>query len=270
MTVLPDWRLAGNILSMGTLRNWLAAEPFTLTLSSGFFGFFAHAGMLQALSENGLRPARVTGTSAGSLVGAACAAGLSSGEILDVLLALRRDDFWDPGFGAGLLRGELFRQRLRDMLPAARFEDCPLPFAVSVHQWRGRLTRVIDSGDLIDAVYASCAIPLLFQPITLDGRWCADGGISDRWGLAGTTAGERVFYHHLGSRSPWRRADDPGLQIPRRSNLVALELKDMPRSGPSKLHLGAEISRRAHAATREALGTVTGAERDGYRIVAAD
>ena len=30
------------------LEDWLRAEPFTLALSSGFFGFYAHCGALQA------------------------------------------------------------------------------------------------------------------------------------------------------------------------------------------------------------------------------
>lgn len=253
---------------MPTLRDWLAAEPFTLTMSSGFFGFFAHAGMLAALNDAGLRPARLTGSSAGALVATAFASGLSADDTLGTLLALRRADFWDPGFGPGLLRGERFRARLQDVLPASGFADCALPLALSVHQWHGRLTRVIDHGELVPAVYASCAVPLLFQPITLDGRWCADGGIGDRWGLAATAPGERVFYHHLGSRSPWRRADDPGLRIPARPNLAALELRDIPRSGPSKLHLGAAIADLARTRTTKALTAPLNTIHPDWRSVA--
>lgn len=255
---------------MTTLRVWLAAEPFTLSLSSGFFGFFAHAGMLAALADAGLAPARITGSSAGALVGTACASGLSAEDTLRVLLDLRREDFWDPGFGAGLLKGERFRSRLRETLPASRFEDCVVPLALSVHQWRGRLTRVIDSGELVPALYASCAVPLLFQPVTLDGRWCADGGLRDRWGLAGTQAGERVFYHHLGSRSPWRRADDPGLRIPARANLAALELHDVPRSGPNRLNLGAGIADLARTRTAQSLDAPLNTSEPGWRTVAGD
>lgn len=248
-----------------TLADWLAAEPFTLTMSSGFFGFFAHAGMLAALHDAGLRPARVTGSSAGALVGGVYAAGLAPQEIVDALLQLARRDFWDPAPGLGFLRGVLFRETLARLLPVHRFESCRLPLALSVHQWAGRRTRVIDSGDLVPAIYASCAVPLLFHPLRLDGALCADGGIGDRWGLAGVAEGERVFYHHLGSRSPWRRRDDPGLQIPRRRNLAALELVDIPRSGPTKLALGKEIVALARERTRHALGVPPGAAQAGFR-----
>ena len=45
-----------------TLREWLAEGPFTLALSSGFFGFFAHAGVVSVLEAEGLRPARIAGS----------------------------------------------------------------------------------------------------------------------------------------------------------------------------------------------------------------
>ncbi|MFZ5722935.1 MAG: patatin-like phospholipase family protein [Pseudomonadota bacterium] len=248
-----------------TLAEWLAAEPFTLTLSSGFFGFFAHAGMLQALSDAGLRPARITGASAGALVGSAHAAGLSPQRIVDELLGLARHDFWDPAPGLGFLRGARFRERLTRLLPVARFEECAIPLAVSVHEWSSRRTKVMMHGDLVPAIYASCAVPLLFHPLRLEGNLCADGGIGDRWGLAGTRAGERVLYHHLGSRSPWRRAGDPGLQIPERDNLAALELREIPRSGPSKLQLGRQIVAQARAATMQALQAAPGTESGSFR-----
>jgi len=44
---------------MNTLRDWLRAGPFTLAMSSGFFGFYAHAGFLSVLEAEGLLPARV-------------------------------------------------------------------------------------------------------------------------------------------------------------------------------------------------------------------
>ena len=58
-----------------TLRDWLRQKPFTLTLSSGFFSFFAHCGMLSVLEEEGLTPQRITGASSGAMVGACWASG---------------------------------------------------------------------------------------------------------------------------------------------------------------------------------------------------
>src|SRR5689334_8453056 len=101
-----------------TLRQWLAEGPFALTLSSGFFGFFAHTGLMTALEDAGALPARLSGSSAGALVSGLWASGVDAPAIRDALLALRREDFWDPGFGLGLLRGRLFRERLEALLRA--------------------------------------------------------------------------------------------------------------------------------------------------------
>ena len=82
-------------------RDWLASQPFTLALSAGFFGFFAHTGVLQALEEAGLRPRRIVGVSAGALAGGLWASGLSAAELAEELVRLRRVDFWDPGLPLG-------------------------------------------------------------------------------------------------------------------------------------------------------------------------
>src|SRR5262249_10850919 len=160
-----------------TLRDWLAEAPFTLAMSSGFFGFFAHAGVLSVLEEQTLLPARLCGSSAGALVGGlwACglsarqifgqlrllrrwhgcalggssagalvgglwASGLSAQQICDQLRLLRREHFWDVRPGLGLLRGALFRERLESLLGAPTFAACRAPLAVSVFDVRARRT----------------------------------------------------------------------------------------------------------------------------------
>ncbi|MCA9643918.1 MAG: patatin-like phospholipase family protein, partial [Myxococcales bacterium] len=65
-------------------------------MSSGFFGFFAHAGVLRALERAELTPRAVSGSSAGALVTGLWAAGLGAEAIEDELMRLERDHFWDP------------------------------------------------------------------------------------------------------------------------------------------------------------------------------
>lgn len=238
---------------MPTLHHWLTAEPFTLTMSAGFFGFFAHAGVLAALEEAGLAPQAVTGSSSGALVTAAWAAGRGAAELRERLLALERADFWDPAPGLGLLRGRLMRQQLADLLGVADMRDCRVPVALSVYDARARQTVVWRTGSLVEAVYASCAFPFLMQPLVKDGRLYWDGGILDRPGLAGTAAGERVLYHHIASRSPWRGQKSDALRLPQRPNTASLALHNLPRSGPSKLHTGPRIYALAREGALRAL-----------------
>jgi len=238
---------------MTTLRDWLAEEPFTLVMSSGFFGFFAHAGLVSVLEEEGLLPARIAGSSAGALVGALWAAGVPAARIRDELRGLRRADFWDPRPGPGLLRGALFRRLLERVLPVQTFEECRIPLALSVHDLRARRTVVLRAGPLAPAIHASCALPFLFHPVRIEGRLYSDGGIADRPGLAGVEHGARVLHHHLTSRSPWRRWNSPALRAPQRPGLRAIALEGLPRAGPFRLGRGREAMERAAAGAREAL-----------------
>jgi NTE family protein len=234
-----------------TLREVLAEAPFGLTMSSGFFGFFAHTGMLTALLEAGLVPTRVTGSSAGALVGGLWAAGLEPHEARRSLEGLTRDAFWDPWPGPGVLRGRKFRRLIDGLLPTPGFHQTRVPFAASVYDPLARRTMVVAEGDLAPAIHASCAVPFMFHPVRIGRRLYVDGGVADRPGLAGMPQGSRVFYHHLASRSPWRSHASMG--IPRREGLVALAIRGLPRPTPFNLAVGPQAIDLAYARTREAL-----------------
>jgi NTE family protein len=124
---------------------------------------------------------------------------------------------------------------------------------LSVHDVVARKAFAPTRGDLATVIHASCAVPGMFHPVWLRGRPCVDGGVSDRHGLVGVAPGERVFYHHLASRSPWRRPGSAGLRVPARSNLQALVVPELPRVHPFALQRGPEAFDRAYRATRAAL-----------------
>jgi len=240
---------------MRTLRDWLAEKPFTLAMSSGFFGFFAHTGVVSVLEEQDVRPARIAGSSAGALVGALWGAGIPAARIREELLELRREHFWDLWPGLGLLRGRLFRALLERVLPVRTFEETPVALALSVWDLLARKTVVLEQGPLAPAIHASCALPVLFHPVRLGGRLYADGGIADRPGLAAVSVGDRVLYHHLTSRSPWRRRNSSALRVPARHGLQAIALQGIPRLGPFRLDRGREAMDRAADGAREALAS---------------
>ena len=245
-----------------TLREHLREGPFALAMSSGFFAFFAHTGFLTVLEDEGLLPTRASGSSAGALVMGTWASGLDAPLLARELDQLERSHFWDPGIGAGLLRGRLFRERLERLLPSRAFDGCRIPVAVSVFEVRSRRTRVLTSGDLGAAIQASCAVPLLFHPVAIDGRSYLDGGILDRPGLVGMPDSEaRVLFHHIGSKSAWRTK----LEVPKRRGMVTVVLQDLPRSGPFKLEAGREAFRVARAAMKRALDVKI---KDGLVIAA--
>lgn len=222
-------------------------------MSSGFFSFFAHGGVMAALEEARLLPDTLAGSSAGALTGGLWAAGLPADSIAELYFSLRKDDFWDPGPGLGLLRGQRFRALIRRASPVARLEDCRRSVGFSAFdllRWR---TRVLRRGDLADALYASCAVPFMFHPIRSHGGLLVDGGVADRPGMAGIPTGQRVFYHHIVTRSPWRRSASPEPKVPHRGNMVTLVIRDLPRPGPDALEQGRLAWRAARRATRRAL-----------------
>ncbi len=227
------------------LADWLGEQPFALAMSSGFFSFFAHTGMLAALTARGLAPSSVSGSSAGALVGGAWASGVSVDTLAARLFALRRDDFWDPAFGVGLLAGGKFDALLRQLLPLTSMRACPVPVQISAFAIARRQTEVLRDVDLAHAIRASCAVPGLFHPVRIGRRAYWDGGILDPPGLAGVPVGARVLCHHIASNGT----------APRRTNMVTLVLDELPRSGPFKLDAGRRALELARTLTERALAS---------------
>lgn len=150
----------------------------------------AEAGMASALLDAGVRPDVVCGTSVGAINGAALAADPTPTGAKR-LLAL-----WDALADEGALDGSMLRRfaevvrrrtslhgngelrrMLRERLPAQTFEDLAVPFecvAASIEQAR---EHWFNTGDLIEPVLASCALPGVFPPVQIDGEHFFDGGL---------------------------------------------------------------------------------------------
>jgi NTE family protein len=234
---------------MTPLADRLRSQPFELILSSGFFGFFAHTGVVRALEEAGLDPVAVGGSSAGALVAGLWGAGLGAEAIRDRLFALRRSDFWDPdpafgllpSFTPGLLRGGRMEALLREALAplrVARFADCRRPVRLVAHDVRARRPVVLRDGELPSAIRASCAVPGMFQPVRIDGRIYIDGGVTDRAGISAASEGACVLYHHLPAHSPWRRIARAQNRPPAWARMHVLSEPQLPRLSPFHLHRG--------------------------------
>lgn len=254
-----------------TLADVLRRNPFELIMSSGFFGFYAHAGVIAALEEAGLVPALAGGSSAGALVTGLWAAGLPAARIRDRLLELRRQDFWDldpslglsrifggAAAGLGLLRGEAFSRLLDDSLAevgARRLGDCRVPLRVVAFDIDRRQTRVLSDSHLplSLALRASCSFPGLFQPTRIAEQRYLDGGIGDRAGIQAASPGARVLFHHLVPRSPWRKIHAAQNDPPAWPDLVVLSEPALPRLGPFRMQLGRQAYELAYQMASQAL-----------------
>ena len=238
---------------MSNLRQWLEEGPYTLALSSGFFGFFAHVGVLLALEENGLVPSEMSGASAGALAGGCWAAGCSAESLRQLLFELKRQDFWDPSFGFGLLKGERFRKFVDKVTPVSSIEECRVPLKISAFDLYTQSTHVLEQGSLSEGIYASCAVPLLFHPIKIDRGFYLDGSIKDRPGLSGISDNARVLCHHILTRRTIGRPKKL-LQPIYRQNTVTVVVQGLQPVNPFQLENGKQALLQAHHAMRCALG----------------
>src|SRR5829696_4458826 len=186
-----------------------SATRTALVLSGGGAKGLAHIGVLRVLDSLGIRPNLIVGTSMGAVVGALYAAGYTGRELdslarvvplaalfrtyqplaprsLGILQPLVLWEQGDRGFAlqsasvveaeanalvnAAMLRGNL--------LARGDFDSLLIPFRAVATDLAHREVVVLRSGDLAQAVRASAAVPLLFAPERIGGRFLADGGLS--------------------------------------------------------------------------------------------
>ncbi|MGC2520930.1 MAG: patatin-like phospholipase family protein [Burkholderiales bacterium] len=139
---------------------------------------FAHAGVLKVLDEAGIRADLVVGTSAGSLVGAFYAGGIRNEELVETALAVQRNELVDFVFpNRGFIEGNRLQTYIDQALHGRLIEQLDTPFvAVATELSTGRLVA-FTRGDTGMAVRASCSVPVVFQPTTIEGREYVDGGL---------------------------------------------------------------------------------------------
>lgn len=165
-----------------------------LVLGGGGARGLAHIGILEVLDDLGVTPKVIAGTSIGAIFGAVYASGLSGQEIrahTENVLTRRFDLLKDivktptasakTAFGLLAGRGSLLEPQalldvaLPDDLPQS-FEQLKIPLRVVASDYYALEARVFDNGPLKPAVAASMALPVIFKPVTIDGRTFLDGG----------------------------------------------------------------------------------------------
>jgi NTE family protein len=169
------------------------SKSFGLALGGGGARGLAHIAVLEALDEMGARPAAIAGTSIGSLIGAAYAAGMSGKEIHRFVIALAHDrsgifrrllatragtiaNLLNIGLGsATLVDAEKFcAQFLPERVPQD-FCELAIPLTTVATDLHRREQVAFTSGTLMPALAASVALPTVMRPVVVDGRVLVDG-----------------------------------------------------------------------------------------------
>ena len=152
-----------------------------VALSGGGARGLAHIGALKLLEEAHVPIDMLAGTSAGGVVGALYASGLSATEIKEVVSSVRLLDFLrrDPG-GLGMLGREKTVRRLRDVLGGdITFLERQLPLALVAVDIDTSEEVIIREGSVIEALLATTAVPGIFPPQPWRGRYLIDGGVTN-------------------------------------------------------------------------------------------
>lgn len=151
-----------------------------VALGGGASRGWAHIGVLSALSEHGVEPDVVCGTSIGALVGGVYVAGQLAEFERWVSKLTRRDVLALVDFtvgGGGPIRGQRLMDFARQYIEDERIEDLPKPYAAVATDLRTGSEVWLREGSFLTAIRASISVPGLFTPVSLDGRWLADGGL---------------------------------------------------------------------------------------------
>lgn len=149
-----------------------------LALGGGAAKGFAHIGVIKMLEANGIRVDVVSGTSAGSVVGALYASGMTPYQLQTQAFALDESKIRDVSlFSGGLVKGQKLQDYVNQLLRNRQMQDFPKPFAAVATQLdTGRRTAFV-RGNAGQAVRASSSIPGVFEPVPIGRTRYVDGGV---------------------------------------------------------------------------------------------
>lgn len=154
------------------------APRIGLALGGGAARGFAHIGVIQVLEENGIKPALVVGTSAGSLVAALYASGKGGVALAQLADGMDESTITDWAYpGRGLIRGAALAKFVRDHTGGKAIERLPLPLGIVATDLDSGQAILFQVGDVGTAVRASSAVPAVFQPVKIGNREYVDGGL---------------------------------------------------------------------------------------------
>lgn len=157
-------------------------KKIVLVLGGGGARGIAHIGVLKILEENDIRPDIIVGVSMGAIVGAVYGLGYSPKEMMDFANSLKAKQI------AGMFRarpqkaGLINPQKAFDLLNQHFVKDqdfsaFKIPVKIVAASLQSGRETIIKSGDIIQALRASSAVPGIFPPVNTGEDLLTDGGV---------------------------------------------------------------------------------------------
>jgi NTE family protein len=151
-----------------------------IALSGGAARGFAHVGVLRTLVAAGIKPDVIAGTSMGAVIGGCYAAGQLD-TLADWAQRLTRRSvlgYLDVSLaGSGLIRGGRLARVLEAAIGGTKIEDLETRFAAIATEIETGHEVWLTRGRLLEALRASYALPGVFAPVCIGGRWLLDGAL---------------------------------------------------------------------------------------------
>lgn len=149
-----------------------------LTLSGGGARGISHLGVIQALVEFGVKVKIISGTSAGSIVGALYAFGYDPKKILGIIQKVSVFKSVRPSWTmTGLLSLDGLRTVLLANIPENSFSALKIPLTIAATDLKKGVTEYFSTGELVQPIMASCCVPAIFPPVPINGSLFVDGGV---------------------------------------------------------------------------------------------
>ncbi|MCD7098565.1 patatin-like phospholipase family protein [Stenotrophomonas sp. MMGLT7] len=149
-----------------------------IALGGGAAKGFAHIGVIKMLEANGFEPVVVSGTSAGSVVGALYASGMDAFAMQEKAVALDQASIRDVRlFSGGLVQGQKLQDYVNQQLGNRPIEKLGRPFAAVATRLEDGERTVFVRGNAGQAVRASSSVPGVFEPVAIGQYHYVDGGV---------------------------------------------------------------------------------------------
>ncbi|CAC9168002.1 NTE family protein rssA [Comamonas aquatica] len=149
-----------------------------IALGGGAAKGFAHIGVIKMLEANGFAPAVVSGTSAGSVVGALYASGMNAFELQEKAVSLDEAKIRDLQLSSGgLVQGQKLEDYVNQQVQRKPLEQLSKPFVAVATRLEDGARTVFARGNTGQAVRASSSVPGVFQPVRIGKHHYVDGGV---------------------------------------------------------------------------------------------
>ena len=157
-----------------------------LVLSGAGSKGIAHTGVIAAFEKHNIPIDLIVGSSAGSLVGLLYADSKNIAKVKEILVNASRKDFLQGSPAINFIGATLFNtpsgfkqfdKFLTTNIKATNFEELQIPLAVVTIDINSSKSHIFNYGDIKSAIFASCAIPGLYQPVKIGDKLLIDGGV---------------------------------------------------------------------------------------------